>query len=53
MTVDDLITALSLFPGDLRVRIAEADLLTFDDVAAIIRYRDTPCDPEWLVLRTG
>ena len=51
MTVDQLIAVLAMFPGDLRVRIAEADLLSFDDISGIVRYRDTPVDDEWVVLR--
>lgn len=52
MTVAELIDALSEFPGDLRVRIAAWDRLTFEDVAEIRAWRDTPFDPEFLMITT-
>lgn len=52
MTVDELIDALSAFPGDLPVKIAESDrLFTFGDIERVTRFRETPFDTEMVVLR--
>lgn len=51
MTVGDLIEALSMFPDEMRLRVAGRDLLTFGDVIEVREFQDTPVDEVWVVLR--
>lgn len=52
MTVDELIDALAAFDGHLRVRVAQWDLLGFEDIIEVLLHRDTPVDDPWVVIRT-